>query len=512
MNPLWDFQQERMAQARAAFRTFQSVLLQSPTGSGKTQMGTSGAKSASEKGNDVIWMAHRRELLEGTSNTFSDAGVPHSVMMGGRHHNPRLRVTLASVGTLVNRMESTRPPKLLITDECHHAVAGQYDQIIRWVEAHGGKSLGLTATPWRLSGEGLDSHYQHMVLGPAVAWLIANGFLSDYRAYAPVAPDLTGVHTLAGDYVKNELEQVMTGKAIVADCVSHWRRLANGKRTIGFAVTVQHSQMMAEEFLRAGIPAAHIDADTPEHIRRQHILNFATGHLLVLWNCGLFSEGFDLSAIARRDVPIECVIQARPTKSLTMHLQQLGRALRRKPYPAILVDLCGNIARLGLPDHPHEWTLQGRPKKGRAGKGSEETPMTRKCQKCDVLFPIVLASCPHCGAVQQSGGGARKVEEVVAELKEIDREQARRDRLREQGKAESLQDLVDLGQRRGQSKPLGWACHVFISRLHKRGEQWEAKLLEELIEYGRRQNYRNPQEWASHFFTATVQRVTQRAG
>lgn len=464
---LWGMQQEIMGKIRMGFRSYRNLLLQSATGSGKTRMGVYGAKSASEKGNDVIWLAHRRELIEGTSNTFAEAGVPHSVMMGGSHYNPRLRVVIASVGSLANRLEKTRPPKLLITDECHHATASQYDKVHRWVEAHGGKCLGLTATPWRLSGEGLDSHYQHMVLGPPVAWLIANGYLSDYRAYAPVAPDLTEVHTLAGDYAKNEIEQVMTGKAIIADCVSHWRRLALGKRTIGFAVTVQHSQMMAEEFLRAGIPAAHVDANTPEHIRRQHILNFATGHLLVLWNCGLFSEGLDLSAIARRDVTIECVIQARPTKSLTMHLQQLGRGLRRKPYPAILIDLCGNLARLGLPDHPHEWTLEGRPKKGRGGKGDEPAPLVRKCQGCDVMFPLALSSCPHCGAEQQAGGGGRKVEEVAGELHEIDRERARRERLKEQGAAKTLEELIELGKKKGYKNPLAWASHVYTARLQK---------------------------------------------
>ena len=213
----------------------------------------------------------------------------------------------------------------ILVHNCHHAVAGSFDKIIRWVEAEGGKVLGLTATPWRLSGEGLDGHFEHMVCGPSVAWLMANGFLSDYRAYAPAAPDLSGIHTLAGDYVKNEIEQVMTGKAIVADCVSHWRRYAAGKRTIGFAVSVEHSTIMAAAFTAAGIPAAHVDATTEPAVRRQHILNFATGHLRVLFNCDLFSEGFDLSAIADRDVTIECVIQARPTKSLTMHLQQLGR-------------------------------------------------------------------------------------------------------------------------------------------------------------------------------------------
>lgn len=466
MSELWTHQQEIYAKAREALRVNRAVLIQSATGSGKTQIGTHAARSATEKGNPVIWLAHRRELLEQTSNTFSAVGIPHSVMMGGSRHNSRLRATIASVGTLVNRLDSTPPPRLLIVDEAHHSVAGSFDRIIRWVESGGGKIIGLTATPWRLSGEGLDSHYQHMVRGPSVDWLITNGFLSDFRAYAPAAPDLTGVHTLAGDYVKNEIDQVMKGKAIVAGCVSHWRTYAAGKRTIGFAVSVEHSQMMVAEFVAAGIPAAHIDATTPPHVRRQHILNFATGHLQVLWNCDLFSEGFDLSAVAGRDVTVDCAIQARPTKSLTMHLQQVGRALRRKPYPAILIDLCGNLARLGLPDHPHEWTLAGRPKERRGGAG-EASPLVRKCQSCDVMFPITLPSCPHCGTMQQQGGGGRKVDEVAGRLQEVDREQFRRQRLREQAGAKTLDELIALGKAKGYKNPEAWASHVFTARLQK---------------------------------------------
>ncbi|HEX4611071.1 MAG TPA: helicase-related protein, partial [Urbifossiella sp.] len=228
-----------------------------------------------------------------------------------------------------------------------------------------------------------------------------------------------------------------------------------------------HSQMMVAEFIAAGVAAAHIDATTPSHVRRQHILNFATGHLRVLWNCDLFSEGFDLSAVAGRDVPIECAIQARPTKSLTLHLQQVGRALRRKPEPAILLDLCGNLARLGLPDHPHEWALAGRPKKGRGG-GGEAAPLTRKCQSCDVLFPTNLPDCPHCGAAQPAaGGGGRKIDEVAGQLQEIDREQVRRQRLAEQASAQTLEQLIELGRAKGYKSPERWASHVFTARLQK---------------------------------------------
>jgi DNA repair protein RadD len=163
------------------------------------------------------------------------------------------------------------------------------------------------------------------------------------------------------------------------------------------------------------------------------------------------------------------VMQARPTKSLTLHLQQVGRALRRKPYPAILLDLCGNLGRLGLPDHPHEWTLQGRPKTGRGGKGDEGPPTTRRCTACDLLFPVERLTCPHCGEAQlpAAPGGGRKVEEIEGELREIDREQARRERLREQAGAQTLDQLIELGKAKGYKKPEAWANHVINARMLK---------------------------------------------
>src|SRR3954447_17883041 len=121
MTQLYPHQTTQINAVREALRVHRAVLMQSPTGSGKTQIGTNAVKSATEKGNPVIWLAHRRELLEQTGKTFFNAGIPHSIMMGGSRHNPRLRATIASVGTLVNRIETLPPPKLLIVDEAHHS-------------------------------------------------------------------------------------------------------------------------------------------------------------------------------------------------------------------------------------------------------------------------------------------------------------------------------------------------------------------------------------------------------
>jgi hypothetical protein len=130
------------------------------------------------------------------------------------------------------------------------------------------------------------------------------------------------------------------------------------------------------------------------------------------------------------------------------------------------------------------------------------------------MIPLALTACPHCGAAQESGTAApnRKLDEIDGELQEISREQARRERLKEQGSAQSLYELVNVGLKRGHRRPLPWACRVYISRLQKRGEQWEANLLHELIEYAKQIKQRNPEAWASHYFTATMQSITQRAG
>lgn len=469
MIQLFDHQSRLIQGAREKLRHHQSVILQMATGGGKTPTGAFAVKSASEKGHSVIWTCPRRELVEQTSQTFAKFGIPHSFIAAGRHFNPRMRVHIASIDTLVNRLDKLTPPKLLVVDECHHSPAAGWLKVIRWVLDAGGRVLGLTATPWRLDGGGFDHIYDGMVQGPPMSWLIANGFLSDYRLFAPFTPDLSKVHIRAGDYVTSEVEAIMGGKAVVGNCVDHYRQYANGKRAAVFAVSIPHSQQIAEQFTAAGIPAAQIDAGTPDPIRRQHILNFATGHLKVIVNVGLLSEGFDLSAIAGRDAPIEAVILMRPTQSLSLYLQQVGRALRRKPHPAIIIDMVGSCARHGLPDHPHEWSLHGRPKKGCGGKSDDQAPLVKRCRGCEVMIPLALAACPHCGMAQESGTASpgRQLDEIDGQLQEIDREHARRERLREQAGAKSLDELIALGKAKGFKNPEAWASHVFTARLQK---------------------------------------------
>lgn len=464
---------------RVSLRDHQSVLGQAPTGMGKTVCASFMTRTAHDKGHDVIFMVHRRELLEQTSYTFKKAGIPHTFIAVGNHYNPRMRVAIATVGTLVNRLDQIRPPKLFVPDEAHHCAAASWSRCTNWAKAYKAKVIGLTATPWRLSGEGLRQHFDHMVLGPEVEWLMNTinpdtgmTYLSKYRAFAPYIPDLSRVHSQSGDFVQAEIEEIMSGKAVISDCVGQWKSKAFAKRTVGFASSVAHSQLLVQEFNAAGIPAIHVDANTPKEQRRHHIMNFAEGYFPVMFNCDLFGEGFDLSAIAERDVPIEAVIQMRPTQSLSLHLQQLGRGLRPKKDPAILLDMCGNLQRHGFPDSPFEWSLDPRIKRKKSD--SEDVEKMRQCPDCYCSHSPSMSQCPACGHIYEVS--SREMEEVEGDLKEIKREQVvppPRAKLSNQ-KVEQLnlplQDLLKLARERGKKpgEAEKWAAARLTSNMAKK--------------------------------------------
>jgi len=214
--------------------------------------------------------------------------------------------------------------------------------------------------------------------------------------------------------------------------------------------------------MAAGIPALHLDGKTPRHIRKQASIDFAMGKIEVLCNIDLFGEGYDLAAQAGMDVTIECVISARPTQSLSLWLQQCGRALRKKDYPAIILDHAGNAMRHGLPDDEREWSLDG--KMAREARNSDAGIPIRQCPKCYAVHKPADV-CPECGHVYEIK--ARSPEEIEGELVELSKEDLRRQRTQEQGGAQSLGDLIALGSKRGISNPEKWARKVHEARREK---------------------------------------------
>lgn len=467
---LRDYQLTIVDNARAALKRSRRVLIQAPTGAGKTALASFIAGETSSRGMPVWFVCHRAELVAQTSYTFGKFGINHGLISAGQAYDQRQRVHVCSIDTLKNRLGIVAPPRLIIFDECHHLGAAGWTRVQdAFPDAW---NIGLSATPQRLDGKGLDSNFDEIVPGPTVDWLTKNGHLSPYRAFAPSVPDMAGVRRSMGDYAKSETEKKMDRPTITGDAIAHWRKYANGLRSVVFGVTVKHSQHLAEQFSAAGIPSAHLDGNTPKADRARIIRDFADGRILVLTNVDLFGEGFDLSAIAQRDVTIDCVLQMRPTQSLALHLQQVGRALRpASGKTAIILDHAGNILRHGLPDDDREWSLKGRTKGSKKGANDNEVPPPITCEGCfgQIRRPAP-PTCPYCG--KPIAPGTREITVAAGELQEIkERERAalQAHRKREQSEAKSLTDLVALGVSRGYSSPQGWAYRIWQSRQRRAG-------------------------------------------
>lgn len=461
-------QEELRTKLRVALRSSASVLAYAPTGFGKTVLAAALIKMIFEAGKRVIFCVHRVDLITQTAKTFQKFGIPFSYIAAGYHYNPLHRVYIASIATLKNRLGRI-PADYVLVDEAHLSAANGWATVANHYKENKARLIGLTGTPERLDGKPLGDVWEQMVLGPSVRWLIENGRLSRYRAFAPAGIDLTGVHTRNGEYVTSELDDLMSGKAVLSNTVTHWQRYASRKRTIAFSPSVASAERLAEAFRERGIMAVALDGNTAQADRRAAFIGFADRQIDVIVNCALFCEGFDLSAQVDRNVTIECVLDNSPSQSLAKHLQKHGRGLRfdGTDDPHILLDMVGGFARLGLPDEDREWSLAGRVKKPR----SEEEIFN--CPQCYAAHDPAPC-CPECGHVyekekRESGGGGRVLDEVEGELEEIDVEAMRRERKQEQAKAETLDDLVKLATSRGYKSPQKWAAHVWTARQAKAG-------------------------------------------
>lgn len=459
------FQRDLVVDTRDALRAVQTVLVQCPTGGGKTVIASHMAGSAAKRNRRVVFGCHRRELIKQTAKTFDRFGIPYGIIASGVTGDRRQPVQIASIQTLDKRLDWYGTPDLYIPDEAHHGGAATWSRIHETYEEEGARIVGLSATPERLDGTGLGKWFKRMVCGPSTGWLIDNGYLSPYRIFAPNTPDLSGVKRTGGDFNRKELEQRVGTTSITGNAVAHYRKYAHGKRAIVFCVSIKHSLSVVEQFQRAGYRAAHIDGDSVD--RDALIEAFEAGKIQVLSSVDLVSEGFDLPAI-------ECAVLLRPTHSLSLYLQQVGRALRtfEGKSEAIILDHAGNSLPRelggrghGLPCDERKWSLEGRVKKKRKGSDEEEDAVpVRQCPACFRVH-APAPRCPNCGHQYPTMG--RTVEELEGELTEIDRMQARQEMKAKQAKAKSLEELVALGKARGMKNPHGWAQHVIRARQKK---------------------------------------------
>ncbi len=359
----------------------ENPILVSPTGSGKTYIATLIVRTLARR---TVWIVHRRELVNQAADSLRAHGLDVGVIMAGEPATPNAQVQVASVQTLLRRT----PPRadLVVIDEAHHARAGSYARI---VEAYPDiPRLGLTATPFRMDGRGLGTSFGRIIVAATTAELVANGTLIDPIVYAPADPDLTGVRKRGGDYATAPLAERMSRRKLVGDVVKTWLRLANGRRTVCFAVNVAHSQAIVAAFHAANVKAEHLDGNTPKGQRDATLYRLRTGYTTVVSQCQVLTEGWDLPSL-------EVAIVARPTASLCLHLQMIGRIMRTADLKlgATVLDHAGNHLRHGLVTQALGYSLADG---ATTPRGDGATGMKR-CTACYLLIAAGSRTCPACG-------------------------------------------------------------------------------------------------------------------
>lgn len=453
MLKLRPYQEKLLEDLRQSMRQgHRRILAVMPTGAGKGTTIAVMVQSAADRGKRVLILAHRKELIADLSKRISWLGIDHGIICAGYSEDLTKPVQVGSVQTIVRRIDRIPEPSLIVQDEAHHLIRGNmWGRIVdAWPDAY---LIGKTATPARLGGEGLGEghggYFTDMVLGPSVADLIFAGFLSPARIYAPpVVADLQGIRSRGGDYANDQAAAAMDRPTVTGDAIAHYQRLAAGQQAIAFCCNVAHAVSVCDAFKTAGISAELLLGNTPD--REQVVTAFASHRIRVLVTVDVVSEGFDVPAAS-------CAILLRPTQSLGLYLQQVGRVLRPAPGKehAVILDHVGNVNRHGFPDDPRDWSLDDRM---RRSKGTP-APSVRTCPECFAAFkPAPI--CPVCGA-QCVPIKSRVIRELAGELQEMKRRTQQR---QQQGQARTLKELIHLGQARGMKNPVGWAKHVYFAR------------------------------------------------
>lgn len=426
-------QQRQIEELAVALRTYTWILMQAPTGAGKTHMIAAIVLAAEAAGLRVVILATRTLLVRQLHERLEEFDIRHGVIAAPLPHlrNYSAKVQVASVDTLYRRALANRHIPLpsadvVVFDEAHLATA---DTRLRILDSYSAAvRIGFTATPARKSGKSLGTAFECMVLGPPLKALIAAGILVPPRPFSTPLLDAKALQSIPkdadSDYQSGALAEILNRPKLIGDVVSNWLRIANGKRTICFAVNKAHAAALLESFRQQGVAAEMLTDADAEETREEIIERLKSGQTRVVINCFVLAYGVDVPAV-------ECVILARPTRSLAMYLQMVGRGLRASPgkQHCYVIDHGHVIENLGLPQSDFVWSLDPESNvNAAAATASARKAANEALRICGECAAIWLTSeqgnaCPDCGWAPAPRSKAVKVEE--AELEELAEEQAK---------------------------------------------------------------------------------------
>ena len=436
------------------------IVVQAPTGSGKTRVAVEIIRLARAKNRRVLFLAPRRELIFQVRDELGRHEVWAGTIMAGERPSPSLEVQVASFDTLHARCVRGRASLMpladvVIVDECHLALAKSRREILDHYAA--ATIIGLTATPARGDGRGLGEVFHDLILGPSVRELTAGGFLVPARYFAPSKPDLAAVGlNKDGDYVEGQLAAAIA--PLIGDIVHNWLRIARDRRTVVFCVNCDHSRSVTESFKAAGVEAEHLDGETPAGERADILERVRNGSTQVLCNVFVASYGLDIPAL-------DCAVLARPTKNITLFMQTVGRVLRTYPgkFDALVIDHAGAIAENGFVEDFIPWSLDPTEKvKDRKTADAQEknAPKEIECGHCHTVFRG-RRDCPSCGL--QIIGAGKPIPVHEADLQELAKDQRKSNR-----EMTWEEKCSFIGQLRGYAAThgfqAGWVAHKYRTK------------------------------------------------
>lgn len=378
---LHPYQQKAKSDIFKAWDEVNHVMLQMPTGTGKTYLFSSIIHDINvwslktHTPNKMLVIAHRRELIDQIDKSLEVFHVAHSVLAGPKaRRNLSNPVIVSSIQTITHPANEGDVERLksrihfVIIDEAHHAMANTYRKL--WKMFPEARFLGVTATPWRMNHSGFRRIFDKLILTQSVKKFISQGYLAPYNYFSLkptswVQGAINGIHKFDkwGDYDEHALIDTMDLGHIRAQLVKSYQKHAWKKKGIIYSINKQHSANICNDYRRLGVRIVDIDDSTPQALRKQYVDEFKEGKIDIIVNVNIFSEGFDCP-------DIEFIQLARPTRSLTMYLQQVGRGLRitEGKTKCIILDNVGMYSRFGLPDANRHWMAHFR------GQDVDESP------------------------------------------------------------------------------------------------------------------------------------------
>ena len=360
--PLYPYQSEHIDQVLDALKTNRSVMLQMPTGTGKTHVFCEIAKHFYKKGQGrILILAHRNELIQQILKRLKEFNLRAGVIKSGHITEEDKPIQVASVQTLHrrNKIIFLKQISLIIVDEAHHTPSSTYLAILETYQKEHTKLLGVTATPIRLDGKGFKKIFDKLICSYPFKWFVENKHLSPVKHFASDIIKLENISLIKNregyrDYDEKQTEKYYLNKTVMADIIESYKKFGENKKSIVFAVTIKHAEEISKRFVEAGYQASVISSLTNANDRALKVEAFKNGKIKILVNVDIFSEGFDCP-------DIEVVQIAKPTKSLVKYLQMVGRVTRTfngKQYAIILDNAC-LWQDHGLVSNERIWTLNG---------------------------------------------------------------------------------------------------------------------------------------------------------